>query len=723
MSFQHLQQYDSLNGNATRLQMGYEPRYKRIVLDSDDPDMFKFLGTIKSNNTKYLPNLLNLHGNIKDVNGLTPMKIAIVNNNYDAVKIILQHLDYVMDDPSLFAVACEYCTDENGFNIINELTKCKNLNVNQKGGCVNEHPLYYLIRNNHKNGVNLLLNFNDIDINHQTNNKQTLLQYVITNGKNELIELIASHKNIQLTPENIETIFNFANNTLIEKVLSNNKLDLQNTDKLYDYYFKLVRAYAIKPNVLKYFENYVDVNHKDNSGNTVLFYVIKNNDYEKLNYFLSLPKIDLSVVNANGLSSLMYSVSKNDTEIVKKLFNHIKNYSEDVKKKLSEELTEMNETLLIIASKNNNYDIFEQIYPTLNLNVNHCDYNGYTALYYAISNSNNNIFQKLINDPNIDVNKQDLTGTSLLMHAYVKHHTDFFYQLINHKNININLQDHKGHNIFGSIIYNKYQDKQPSGLSVIPFDQYKDLKRQPSNIDGYYPAGCGPALFEQEEVTTRLQNMINSTTNHTNSMFREQSKFTNCIDNDNTIISALLKKNIDVNTYDVYNSTPLMYIIEHKNHNLFNLLLNYENLDVNFKYNNGKTYLMILFEKLVETKCDNTYLSMFLQLLNHSKLNINDTDSNGNTMLFLASGNKEVFVLNHLLKIKGINIDKQNYKKETALSNAVTNELWNHVKILLTYGANQNIDKQLTPEVSQKYTSFVYEYNSTNKSEKKGWFY
>ncbi|ARF12681.1 ankyrin repeat protein, partial [Klosneuvirus KNV1] len=158
---------------------------------------------------------------------------------------------------------------------------------------------------------------------------------------------------------------------MIEKVLANNKLDLQNKDKLYEYYFKLVKSVTIKPNTLKYFENYVDINYKDNSGNAVLFYVINNNDYSKLTYFLSHPKIDLTVNNSDGSSALLSSIIKNNSDIVKKLFEHVKNYSDDIKQKLSEEVTELNESLLIVSAKNNNYDIFQRVYTTLKYNVNH----------------------------------------------------------------------------------------------------------------------------------------------------------------------------------------------------------------------------------------------------------------------------------------------------------------------------------------------------------------
>jgi len=714
MDFQSLQSTEVLQFNVEQLQINYESRYKRIRLETEDPKMNNFIKTIKTDNIPKLTEFLSTYGHVKDSNNLTPLKIAIANNKYDAVKVILQYLNYSTDE-DFFALACEYCTDDFGLQIIKELAKCNNFDVNRKGGSVNESPLYFLIRNNHIDGINYLLTFENIDLNSPIKNKQSLLQYAVTNGKLTMVELLASHKNIQLTPENVETILNSSNNAMIEKVLANNKLDLQNKDKLYEYYFKLVKSVTIKPNTLKYFENYVDINCKDNSGNTVLFYVINNNDYSKLTYFLSHPKIDLTITNSDGSSLLLSSINKNNTDIVRKLFEHIKNYSDEIKKKLSEEVTELNESLLIVSAKNNNYDIFQQVYTILKPNVNHTDFNGFTALYYAITKSNKNIFQLLLNDPDINVNKQDSNGVSLLMHVCDKKNDEFIYQMLNHKNININLQNHKGHNILGSILYNKYKNKHTFAQPIVEFNGA-------DTNDGH-----NYGLFQskvQHQFTDLIKIPSSGVSTELLLPYSESYK-SNPITIDNNpikLISTLLKKNIDVNTYDIYNQTPLMYIIDNKDQNIFTLLLNYEGLDLNFKYNDGKTYLMMLFDKLVETKCDNTYLTLFLRLLNHSNVNINDTDYLGNTLLSLVSGNKDIFVLNHLLKVKNIDVDKQNYKGETALSNAVKNELWNNVKLLLSYGANQTMKEQLSTEIAYKYNNLVNEYKSTNKSDKKGWF-
>lgn len=716
---------DTYNIQVEQLLSNYEPRYKKISLESEDTTMNNIIRAIKTNNIIDLLKLLKLNGYLKDNNNLTPIKIAIANNKYDAVKVILQHLNYKVDETGLFALACEYCTDETGLKIIKELTKCPDFDINKKGGSVNEIPLYYLIRNNQKDAVVYLLSFDNIDLNCQIKNKQSLLQYAVTNGKVSMLELLSGHKGIQLTPENVETILNSSNNTMIEKVLVNNKLDLQNTEKLYEYYFRLVKNTLIKPEILKYFENHVDINYKDNSGNTPLFYVINNNDDSKLNYFLSHQKIDLTITNADGFSTLLSSIIKNNSDIVRKLFEHIKNYSDEVKKKLADEVTELNESLLIVSAKNNNHDVFRQIHSTLKPNINYSDFNGYTALYYAIIKSNRNIFQLLINNPEIDVNKQDSNGISLLMHAQ-NNNNDFVYQLLNHKNIDINLQDYKGHNIFGTILFNKYQGKQ-SGKPQYITSEWFESSIQPdfSSVKLFDIQGQG-----NDQVDIRFKPSTSNTTRSVSGFssdlltsYSECPKPVPVVSNDNNkLISLLLKKNIDVNTYDIYNKTPFMYVIENKDQNVFTLLTKYESLDLNFKYNDGRTYLMMLFDKLVETKCDNTYLTLFLQLLNHTKANVNDTDYLGNTLLSIVSGNRDVFILNHLLKIKDIDVDKQNYKQESALLNAVRNELWNNVKLLLSHGVTQTIKEQLSPEVTYKYNNLVSEYKSTNKSDKKGWF-
>ena len=205
----------------------------------------------------------------------------------------------------------------------------------------------------------------------------------------------------------------------------------------------------------------------------------------------------------------------------------------------------------------------------------------------------------------------------------------------------------------------------------------------------------------------------------------------------------MIQKGVNLNKFDIYGKSLLTYAIDNKDKEVFNFLLNSENLDINAQNNQGQTYLMYLFEKIsgnsssssssqtsiskvsdgdwftssivqernmyssrpkmnsmqytpisslsTNSTNENIHLTFFMQILNHPKLNINTTDYLDNTLLSLIISTSNMNLLTRVIKHKDINVNTQNYQGVTPFMIAVVDNLWNNAKLLLENGANPEI--------------------------------
>ena len=732
---------NSLEAAINILQNNYDPVFKRIKLESSNPITQQFIKAVKECNHVNLINLLQTHGTvIKDEEQLSPLKIAILLGNFAAVKTILKFNEYVLDNTSDFALACEQSLSYNEYyDIIVEFAKCQNFDVNKVGGTINETPLYLLMRNGKLNEFKFLLTFNNVNVNVKTNSGVSLFLFALNNYNVRFVDLLLNYSGLKLSEDEVNAIFYSSDNSLISKLLSlSGKFDLKESTKAKEHFFALTKNPITSVDILQKFETVVDFNSKDDLDCTPLTYAMQNNDINKLKYFLS-KNVDIVYTDHNDMNPLMNAITDNNNEIAKILLNSIKNYDDSIKNKLRDQCNKSNENVLILAAKNNNNEILKLTYETFKVNVNHQDGNGYTALYYTVDKQNVTNLNILLNDPLIDINVQDTNGNTILMDCISKNNFDLAYLLLKNKNKNIdmNIKNNYGQNVL-LLCLNRLNSKCDQKNTDVYQTIGKVPKFSPHDPDGFddmsnlaeYP-GC-----HSDEIMVRMFNSV-SHTRSTNSYqgiipYKQvpMNDFTPCASIKtktktlNDIVNIISTTNSDLNLFDIYNKSPLAYLIENKDHKLFSNFINLDNINLNLKNNDGKTYLMTLFDKLIETKLDSTYLTMFLQLFNHSKINLNETDYLGNTILNVIAGCKDIFILDQLLKNKTLDINKANYKNVTPLVNAVRNELWNNVKLLLVNGSDQNVAKErlFNEETLYKFNNLATQCK-TNKDAKKGWLF
>ena len=706
---------------------------------------------------------MNEYGNFNDEENLNPLKIALLCDNYDAIQTILNYLKYEIKEKGIMAFCCE---NNNNDDILKEFLKCKNLNINEKGGSLNETPLNYLIIKNNINQLKLLIKNHDLNVSLTNNNGLSPFCNLLNNKKYDIANLLLEHPKIFLSEKELKHLFNEGNNDVINNVLSKNKINfLQiNTN---DYFLELIKRSDIDVKLLKNFKN-ININHYDIYQNTALIYTASNGNIEKMNYILSsFPEIDLTIINEYGMNALMCAVTNSQYVCVNKLLEYIKEKcDEKMTNEIANQINNAKESLILITSKKNNDQLFEILYNSLKFNLNVTDNLGKSALHYSIENKNLLIFDLLIKDESVDINVQDNNGMTPLMYiiklvnpslinlTYTEHDklNYYLFELLKHKNIEINRLNNYGQNALFYLILKKYG--KINNL-VESKDAYlnNDFSLYPQCLDNIIPT---------------MENCDKK-----NNDFYEN------------LVTLLLNKSSSINNKDIFDKTILNYIIDNNDMSLFTNILLSNKIDPNLTNDRGKTNLMMLLDKLTnnsdiygsneiiettENQCKNDWftsavslrktpicikkeyigiydtnydllLSFFIQLIKCNNTNINATDYLGNSILMLSSEINSINLLKHILSNKNVNIDLQNYIGETALILSIKKKLWSNAKILIEYGANLELKnyKGLLPkdylqnEIEIKIFEGIINSKSQNKIEsfdnnqsnelKKGWFF
>lgn len=692
---------------------------------------------IKNNNVGLNDFLKNNDVTICDDNGLTLLKIAVMNSNIDALKMILVHMSYTLNnnDIDILSYACansDYTSDTE--IVISELLKCSNIDGNKSGGYQREIPLYYVInKDNTLNIINLLLASGKVNVNSLLNTGRTLLHYAISNRKYKVATRLIESDDIILNRNDLDLIFELGTIEVMNHLINVKKYKIIDDE----YFLTLIKRNDIP---IELCSCYTNINYQDITGKSALMYAAEMSDINKLNFLLSNPNIDLSLLDNNNVNALLFAIMNRNYVCVKMLVNHIKNSQAIINQK-----NEFLETPLIIAVKNHENSIFKLLYDTHLCDINIIDTERHSALYYAIENANMEIFDWLYSDPAIDIGISDLEGNTSLFHAVKKSNTNMIYKLLSLNSLNLNAINNCNQNILNYVLYKKYYEtKNTIPLSGGGSDEYAS-----------YP-DCYNALMSEKSYGISMNEITSK-----------------AIDNDNKLVTFLIKKNIELNSFDVYDKSILMHVIDNKDKLVFNALLSSQNLDVNAQNDEGETYLMYLFKKIDKTqnninkmnnsddthgyfipqgyskslssslmqpmmnsiksplgidkssKLDNdqnAFLIFFMQLLDHPKMNINACDYTNATLLSYVADYTHINLLSKILKCKDINVNIQNNIGITPLMTLINKNSWNNAKLLISCGANLNLvdnkgrrAKDYLDELSVNIYNKLFELDTNNK--------
>lgn len=163
----------------------------------------------------------------------------------------------------------------------------------------------------------------------------------------------------------------------------------------------------------------ININYKDQDGNTALIYAVKNGDINAVNYLL-LKGADPNIINNLQQTSLILAVDRDNLSNVLD-----KSYS-------SKELE-------LLFKSDNNYPIVRSLLIK-GANPNVKDHLGKSPLYLAAEYGDLRCLNLLLGVHNVDVNIKDIFGYTPLMAACRTNQKRIVNRLVKHPNIKLNAQ-------------------------------------------------------------------------------------------------------------------------------------------------------------------------------------------------------------------------------------------------------------------------------------------
>jgi ankyrin repeat protein len=209
----------------------------------------------------------------------------------------------------------------------------------------------------------------------------------------------------------------------------------------------------------------INTNHSNGHGNTALTLASRRGRTKIVQMLLAHPNTNINQLNHHGKTALIEAVEWNQDETVRELLKHNNTDTNYANKN--------GNTALILAAQNGNTAIAKMLIAA-GTNINHKNKLGKDALRQALINRHNaislaliitptlnadyanhflleaswkgntDITQKLITNPNININHQDANGSTALIGAAHHGHTQTVQALIA-AGADINLADPNGH--------------------------------------------------------------------------------------------------------------------------------------------------------------------------------------------------------------------------------------------------------------------------------------
>ena len=173
--------------------------------------------------------------------------------------------------------------------------------------------------------------------------------------------------------------------------------------------------------------NSFDLNSKDSSSRSAIYYACLYNHFEILNYLI-INNANLNITDKDGETPLFEACRKNKFLAIKLLVDNGASISIKNKK---------GETPLHYACKNNDVDVLKYLISMDSDVLNIFDSSYKTPLHYAVLSGNINNVKYIIDELNFNINVLDFAKNSLMHYAAYQANTDMIIYFIE-KGLDIN---------------------------------------------------------------------------------------------------------------------------------------------------------------------------------------------------------------------------------------------------------------------------------------------
>lgn len=294
-----------------------------------------------------------------------------------------------------------------------------------------EHIVRYLLEKMYR--VNHTSFDHAININAQNNDGFSALMMAILSGNKNIVQLLLEFSNINLSVQshNGDSVFSLAKKCPdIESIIAKHA---EAISKLPEWFAAAKNGNLEK---IKELSGLVNINIRDDKGNTALIYAAKQGHIPLVEFLLTIDKINVNAKNTNGYTALIMAVEDGRKNIVKLLLDN-PNTNINI-------YDNYGNTALLQAIKNSHQDISKLLLECPKINVNIGEIRGQTALMWAAIKGQQDIIKLLLAIPGIDINKKNDCGETALMWAVRSNCFVGIKEMLENPEIDLNIQDNRG---------------------------------------------------------------------------------------------------------------------------------------------------------------------------------------------------------------------------------------------------------------------------------------
>lgn len=437
------------------------------------------------------------------------------------------------------------------------------------------------------------------------------------------------------------------------------------------------------------------INSKDENGDTLLKYLIKNGSFADIDFALWR---GLSPNNKDKLGNVaFYDFIKTGGKFYPATFidkllagkfdevGTINVVNNILLKWFNPNLTDAkNENIIFSALELKNPKILEIVLQTPELDLTIKNIEGKNALAYSIEKLfDKTVIMWLINQVWIDVNATDYNWNSIT-HLLSTKETDFFKELFK-RWININTQNKNGENEITKIIID-----EPDETKVIEkytlLKSYKPLKLDQQDKDGNNAIMKAIQSGKLKVVQELLKDyQPNNTTNVAGQNMLMMATFSS---GSIEMVQELLKQKIDINQKDIDGNTALHYALRNANYEVIEALFK-AGIDINTTNNKFENIGTFMIER-------NDFKLLHLALEYGIDLT-KKVNEDGTNLLWLFAKNDKTDMLKVLFKNKKTKFETigENNMWENVFSYAIKNKNLELVTLLLQNDFDVNTKNSL----------------------------
>ena len=633
----------------------------------------------QNNNYKIIPKLITEKNiNMKNINGDTPLLVAILENSYECIKALLS----------------------NGTNIdTNVIDSCGYFSLKMILIIFNNSPELIEL-------INLLIN-NGVDKNLHDSDQSTALHKACQLNTYEVIPKLITEENINMKDKNGNTPLMIAiqekNYESIKALLSNeisidtNVIDSNDNSSLINILNNFHDFKGLSELIDSVIKNGADRDFVNKNKSTALHSACQYNTYEAIPKLITENNINLKDIN--GDTPLMIAIQEKNYESIKALLSNEISIDTNVID------SNGNSSLINILNNSQGFKGLSELIDSVIKNGANRDFTNKdksTALHIACQYNTYEVISKLITEKNI--NMKDKNCNIPLIVAYKKKHKECIVELLSNPFFNTYYK--KSANLINVMLYlldNKVESEIVYEVLILNNVCFglKQFKKQLNNIinnqsfvraiikNGFYIHKSNKMEHINKPLIFSISNNFIDLTksilkNYSSSIIDEVDENNKyclfyAIDNDNEDYFDLLikSKKINIEKDNGKGMTPLEYTLKLKKDNMVKLLLK-EYID---KFEEGEEECdKNVLKEVVDTKFNEIYNELLTKLKEGSRIDYQTIkqiiDSFNNNSESNEYNSEYYYELNYLPLL----VSSNNYNKKVDVLNNNNNNNRNNKK-------------------------------------------